>query len=447
VFSTGSESGAETKVEVFDQCRTESAWRNYLGEFYPSSTVAGISASGSGTSVSFTFKEGTNENGNIYTDNGGNTATVEFCAQVGLYYSGSLINFAEVKLTYNVDLVTTFASLTGYTVTGSEAYTDAVDQSYSFGGTLYAYFCNPSTYEELGNNGAVLHQGNTLHLCFKVPEGNFQISDVKDLMIKNAIAAEPSQNVISNSIIDTPTYAEKTCHDANNVDINICVVSFLLKAGFFDFQQMTLTGEGNVILEFGAGGGPQRQLRFRILNEKVGHVTVKAMEVSFTKQSESENPEMVKDEKAIFSNVSIPMAVAYIVAIILLFVMITIASKYFVRRKAVAQDEYILQRLKRRNDSSTHLNNTIMDMTMCMSLSHIDHPVTSSKKSLKSTMVGDDEKHLVHHDSCNSLLSGTEVIDFTSMQPAFNIADTLVDQRGGESLHDSLSSVYSDASC
>jgi hypothetical protein len=440
-------------VEVYDKCRTESAWRNYLGDFYPSSTVGGINAQGSGSSVSFTFAEGINENGNIYIDDGDNTATVQFCAQVGLYYSGTLINFAEVKMTYNVDLITNFASLAGYTVTGAEAFTDADDKSFNFDGTLYAYFCNPSSYEELGDDGAVIHQGSTLNLCFKVQEGNFEISDVKDLMIKNAIDAEPNQSIIYSSIIDTPTYAEKTCHDSSNYDTNVCVVSFLLKAEFYDYNQMTLTGEGNVILEFGGAEGPQRQRRYRQLNEKVGHVTVKAMEMMFSKQSESSELEKPKEEKDTGSTFSTPVAAAAGATLVALCVAITAASKSFARRKAVARKTQVLERLRRRNGSetdcsATHLSHDIVDMTMSMSLFRSDQRETSIKTSCKSKRVPGDEKRLIHCDSSASCLNDSDVLDWTSsIHSVLNVSDPTLIQSGVEKLHSSQSSIASGVSC
>lgn len=451
-------------MEVYDKCRRESAWRNYVGEFCPSSTVGGINAQGSGSSISFSFSEGINGNSNIYTNVGGNTARVEFCAQVGLYYSGTLVNFAEVKMTYNVDLITNFASLTGFTVTAAEAYTDADDKSFNFDGTLYAYFCNASSYEELIDNGAVIHQGSTLNLCFKVPQGNFEIAGVKDLMIKNAIATEPNQNIISNSVIDTPTYAEKTCHDSSNDDTNVCVVSFLLKAAFYDYSRMTLTGEGTVILEFGGAGGPQRQLRYRLLEEKVGHVTVKAKEMMFAKQSGSAKPEKPKDEKATGSTFGIPLAVAAFATMVVLLATITGTLKHSARRKAVAHiyREHVLQRLTKRNCSATHLSNATVDMTMCMSLSGSDQTVTLSKKSLRSMRVGDDElggdearddearddeRHILHSDSCTSCLSGSDALDLTpSMLSALNMSDAPIVQRP-EEMHGSLSSIDSGVSC
>ena len=82
-------------VEVYNRCKTESSSnRVLLGQFYPTSTVIGISVDhsgvqnlpGTGNSISFTFVEGVAENNLIYSDNGDDaTAKVEFCVLVNLY--------------------------------------------------------------------------------------------------------------------------------------------------------------------------------------------------------------------------------------------------------------------------------------------------------------------------------------------------------------------------
>jgi hypothetical protein len=269
-FETGGGGGAtpNIKISVTDKCRMESATRTTVGDFFPTSNVPGIAANtagivnnpGAGNGMSFSFIEGINGNADIYTDNLDNTATVEFCVMVGMYDTITLIDFAEIKLTYNIDLVTNIPSLTGYTVTQAEAFNDAADTAVSFDGTLLAYFCNPTTKNILTDDGSKTHQGSILNVCFKVASGSFEVSDIMEFTVKNALAATPSQQIVTGSAVASAIYATKTCTDASNTDTNVCVVSFLLKAEFYDFAGLTLTGTGSVLLEFGDAGA-RRMLR------------------------------------------------------------------------------------------------------------------------------------------------------------------------------------------
>jgi hypothetical protein len=269
-FETGAGGGgnANIKVTVTDVCRKDSATRVNVGQFYPTSNVVGIDADGggivnnpgAGNSLDWTFVEGINGNADIYTDNMDQTATVEFCVMVGLYDVATLIDYAEVKVTYSIDLVTNIPSLTGYSVTQAEAFTDAADTAVSFDGTLLAYFCNPTTKNILTDDGTKTHQGSILNVCFKVASGSFEVANVMEFTVKNALAAQPSQLIVTGSQVASAIYATKDCTDTSNTDTNVCVVSFLLKAEFYDFAALTLTGTGSVLLEFGDAGA-RRMLR------------------------------------------------------------------------------------------------------------------------------------------------------------------------------------------
>lgn len=349
------------KVEIFDKCRTESATRLSQGEFYPLSTVSGISTDaisvvsnpGDGNSIAFSFVEGIADNTDIYTDNGDNTATVEFCAQVGLYFSSTLINFAEVKLTYTVDLTTSFTSLTGYTVTEAKAFADAADELLTFDGTLIAYFCNPNTYAELTDDGSLAHQGSIHSVCFKVPNGQFEIQDIIDLSIRDAIDSDPTQVIIANSNIQSPSYAEKTCYDIDGSDTNICVVSFVLTAGFYDFHTLTLSGTGSVLLEFGDASGSRRtrQLRQgpaspRRLNTKTRGFTVKASEFAVER-----NVPLKKMGGSLASNGSVIVASILAVAVLglaaLVQTVVKMRGKY---RNAKIKERYIMKQKFHENE-------------------------------------------------------------------------------------------------
>ena len=302
-FETGTGAGANPniKITVMDKCRMESATRTTVGEFFPTSTVAGIQADttkvvnnpGAGNEVSFSFKEGINENAVIYVDNGDNSASVNFCVLVGLYDDITLIDFAEVKLTYNIDLETNIPALTGYTVTQAEAFNDAQDNAVSFDGTLLAYFCDPTTKAILLDTGAKTNQGSTLNVCFKVESGSFEVADIMEFTVKNALAAEPSQLIVTGSAVSSAIYATKECTDVGT-DTNVCLVSFLLKADFYDFAALTLTGTGSVLLEFGDAGA-RRMLRKsvniidgrKLQNEVTQEFTVKAQEFQVDKVAAS----------------------------------------------------------------------------------------------------------------------------------------------------------------
>ena len=291
-FTTGGGAGTTPNVviKVYNICRKEGITRLDKGQFYPTDTVAGILVDSTGVTtplaggnaISFLFAEGIAQDTDLYTPTGANTATVEFCAEIGLYEDTTLINFAEVKLTYNVNLLTAFAALTGYTVTQADDFNDAADQVVIFDGTLEAYFCNPDTKVIMPNDASITTQGSLISVCFRASDGQFEISDIWDLAIKDADTAL-EQAVISGGVIQslsTP-YATKTCTDADINDTNVCVVTLLLKADFYDFTALTLTGNGNVILEFGDAKPLRRSLRLRALQAGTAGVSSTGQEEPF----------------------------------------------------------------------------------------------------------------------------------------------------------------------
>jgi hypothetical protein len=157
-FSTGAGGGSNpnTQVRVYDLCRSESATRTDVGSFYPTSTVSGIIADRTRSTnifnqpeddpddglstISFKFVQGIAENTDIYTanNNDDNTATIDFCAEVGLYDDAQLINFAEIKLAFTVDLVASISipamsdqDAGGKAVTSMEALADQEDDLFA----------------------------------------------------------------------------------------------------------------------------------------------------------------------------------------------------------------------------------------------------------------------------------------------------------------------------
>ena len=110
-------------ILVSDLCRVESPHREDVGLFFPTSSVKGIRADpskvvndpGPDNEISFRFVEGIAENPDIYTPNSdGQTATVSFCVEIALLIGTTAVNYEEVKLTYNVNLVTKAGTLTGH---------------------------------------------------------------------------------------------------------------------------------------------------------------------------------------------------------------------------------------------------------------------------------------------------------------------------------------------
>lgn len=259
----GAGTNPNTKLLVTDLCRVETDTRVSEGEMYPGSSVEGISVAttdvadpdgtnaGGGTTT-FTFVEGIDQNTDIYTDNGDDTATVSFCVLAGIYDDTFLINFAEAKVTYQIDLTTNFAELTGYTITQAAQNTDVDDHNLAFSGTINAFFCNETTQEILTDDGSILHQGETLFICFSIPDGQFEVDNVKSLTVQDSDAS-PSQLVIDNYAVQTATtpYAVVVCTDGGVSTTNVCVVEVLLKADFYEFGQMDLTGTGTLRVELG----------------------------------------------------------------------------------------------------------------------------------------------------------------------------------------------------
>lgn len=207
------------------------------------------------------FVEGLSENSEIFTDNGDDTATVQFCAQVGLFDGSSLVNYVELKETFRINLLTNASILTAYTTTDAGSFTDAGSSAVPFDGTLNAYFCNPTTKTQLTNTGATISQGSEISVCFNIPDGQFEIKDVLSLTVEET-GGTPSMDIMSGGSIISAVqpYAEKTCTDSSTSDTNYCVVNVILKAEFYHYDEITLTGDGSVLLEVGDAPATRRFL-------------------------------------------------------------------------------------------------------------------------------------------------------------------------------------------
>lgn len=105
-------------------------------------------------------------------------------------------------------------------------------------GSLSAYFCDKDSKEELPL-GFPTTQGSIITICFNIDEGQFEVEDVIDMVVQDLGASGQVQTIVENDQT-TGNYGEKWC-EATSPTTQHCLVSFLLKASFFDHSAMTLT--------------------------------------------------------------------------------------------------------------------------------------------------------------------------------------------------------------
>lgn len=267
-FSTGDAPGASMKVELYDACRVDSAYRQELGELFPSNQVDGLSMDDSAiynnpgccNKISYAFEPDINTT-SLFQDNFDGTGTVAFCAQVGLYDGGTIVNLAEVRVEYKMNTETQEVWLETYSITDAAGYTDAEDSGLGFDGDLQTYFCDPNS-RTLMDYG-VIGQGTIMSICLQAPDGQFEVKDVIELTVHGADGYGPSQAILSGSSVVEDSIALKSCYDNGDFDTNICIVQFLLKTEFFETSAVTLTGTGTVLLELG-DSNERKLLRARI---------------------------------------------------------------------------------------------------------------------------------------------------------------------------------------
>jgi hypothetical protein len=290
-FTTEAGGGTEAKVivRVYNECRKDaSVNRTDVGYFFGGvgTAVAGIAATpdpisilaGAASSINITFVEGIAQNTLLYSESSAIAATVKMCVEIGLYDNdeANLVNFAEIELEYTIDLTEDFAALTGYTVTQAGDFNDPNVAAVTFDGTLGAYFCDKSSpTEALVAASGITIQGSEISVCFRVPDGQFEVKDIISLTVVDDGATQ-SQDIISNSVEQTGTAATPLAvtvlTDSTTADTNVVVVSFLLYATFFDTAALTLAGTGSVLLEFGGASGSRtrhlRKVDLRILQQQ-----------------------------------------------------------------------------------------------------------------------------------------------------------------------------------
>ena len=282
-FDTGTSTGATIQIELFDVCRTESSVRTSLGTVYPfASTVVGIdedhsgiiSDPGTGNKISYAFNAAINETSYYYPNIDNTLASIIFCVQIALYDGGTMVNFAEAKVDYTMDLSTSQVTLASSTITSAAGYTDATDTSLSFDGTIEAYFCNPDTFTILPYTELSTTQGSIISVCIRVPNGQYEIKNVESLTIQDYSDGSPSQTIVTNSDVVDSTMSEKTCYDTGNTDTNVCVIKTILRADFYETSSMTLDGSGSVLLELGDSSGTRRRMLRRSTTTTMNDATL-----------------------------------------------------------------------------------------------------------------------------------------------------------------------------
>ena len=99
-----------------------------------------------------------------------------------------------------------------------------------------------------------------------------------------------AQTLVTDHEMDSASYSEKYC-TATSPSTQTCIVSFLLKAAFYDYNSMTLTGDGALLLQLGDGASGRKERILRTIHtattkpmsralksESVAEVQVKAHE-------------------------------------------------------------------------------------------------------------------------------------------------------------------------
>jgi len=310
---TAGATNANVKITVSNLCRTDSPTRIELGELYNSAGAAtGVSgfevdsaliitpASGGTHTIQFSFDEGINAQTDIYSSSGADAteADVDFCMMFGFYDDATLVEFAEVKLHFDIDLVADITALTGYAVTQAEVYTADNQGTLSFDGTLTAQFCasdHLSPTVALTSAVGITTQGTTRSVCIYSQGANiqFQVRKVIGLTITDDALAV-TQAVWANSAVAEAGYADSACVDASDSDMNYCWVDFLLKANFFETNSVVLTGTGSVLMELGNSVGATR----RMLRQDVRSLQENGTEEEFKVKPTTLNMEVIEGSSA-----------------------------------------------------------------------------------------------------------------------------------------------------
>jgi hypothetical protein len=130
----GGETTPNVKLKVTDVCKLEASANrpaNTLGFLFPVAlgavpgihSLTGAVTPGPGKSASFEFVEGIEHNSMIYKEGQGGIGIVSFCIEVGLYAGDILINYEEIKVTYEVNKATSIAIWAEYSVDTGTATT------------------------------------------------------------------------------------------------------------------------------------------------------------------------------------------------------------------------------------------------------------------------------------------------------------------------------------
>ena len=197
-----------------------------------------------------------------YTDNGDNTAAINFCVRVDYRTAAESVNFHETEVTLTVDLTAGF-QLTGITAERSAAMeTGPLDADVTY--DVIAYYCD-ATNAPLAED-PVYSQGDVMQVCVRVADDligqDIYVEDILEFDISqlengSGPAATPT-NAIDNGTPDALTFYD--CGADGR-----CNVMHQLTSKFFDDTTPgSLQVDGVAVLAFGTPAGARRLQRVKV---------------------------------------------------------------------------------------------------------------------------------------------------------------------------------------
>jgi hypothetical protein len=289
----------EVEIRVYDKCRfvddgsgeNGAVSQELLGIWYPASMATTIdfietdmtgvnapSGTGTGNVIQWQFMQGISQNPAVYTQFNTSYAELAFCVQIGLFIDDLLTSWDEFWMFIPLNMGMTLGGQAGageqegggggglgidlnITTNASMTFFGAFAFNYTLPeGSMSAYFCNANTQavEEMGTKK---HTGSVISVCFTVAEGlKFKIEDIVELHIEDILKTKAVETIVSGGNVASPSYVQKTCV-WNTPTTRSCIVSFILRADFFDSFALALTGYGAIRLRFGEGAGGARRDR------------------------------------------------------------------------------------------------------------------------------------------------------------------------------------------
>ncbi|CAB9507804.1 expressed unknown protein [Seminavis robusta] len=186
---------------------------------------------------------------------------------------------------------------------------------------LHPYFCHAETFLPINPGDIVVEQGSVVSICFEVIGGQFDVDDVLSLVVTDMEKAHRnSQNIVVDDVAEDG-WAGKWCtpkSTTTTTSLHTCVVSFLLKPAFFDYDKIQLTAEGALVVELKQHGSRRKRLlssnmpswqQRALVGSTVATFTVEPMTFSMVKNPDYEYP----DESSAVATTTIYSAFAWVV--------------------------------------------------------------------------------------------------------------------------------------